>query len=84
MPAKSLKRVEAGDDGLNVHGSQHCTNSNGEIRGGLSGFEAVACMQRSVIELGRPIRLLVRSRLDQLNGDPTDGQNGHVARKIQS
>ncbi len=45
--------VEAGDDGVNVSGSQHSTDRNGEISGGLSGFEAVACMQRSVLELGR-------------------------------
>ena len=70
----SLVRSEVtGDDGFNVRGSQHCTDRKGEICAGLPGFEVVACMQRSVIELGRPVRLLDRGRLGQLNGDPSNG-----------
>ena len=45
--------LEAGDDGFNVRGSQHGLCRIGEAGFGPSGFEAVACMQRSDPELGR-------------------------------
>ena len=52
-----VKSVDAGDDGVNVHGSQHREARFGKRLAGPSGFEAVACMQRSVIELGRALDL---------------------------
>jgi hypothetical protein len=51
-----VKSVEAGDDGFNVLGSQHGHCCNGKAVFGPSGFEAVACMQRSGLELGRANR----------------------------
>lgn len=52
-----VKSVDADDDGVNVSGSQHPTGRHGETGGSPSGFEAVACVQRSVIELGRALDL---------------------------
>ena len=68
-----VKSVEAGDDGVNVSGSQYRAGRSGETGESLPGFEVVACMQRSVLELGRPARLPDSGRLDQLTGDPPDG-----------
>ena len=51
-----VKSVDAGDDGFNVLGSQHGCRRYGEAVSGPSGFEAVACMQRSDPELGRAHR----------------------------
>lgn len=48
-----VMRLDAGDDGLNVLRSQHRLNRLGEIEVDLSGFEAVACMERGELELGR-------------------------------
>ena len=70
-----VKSVDAGDDGVNVFGSQHCSSRYGKTDASLSGFEAVACMERSELELGRPARLPARGRISQLTeGDPTGGQ----------
>jgi len=51
-----VKSVDAGDDGFNVLRSQHGCRRHGEAAPGPSGFEAVACMQRSDLELGRARR----------------------------
>ena len=56
-------------------GSPHGIRCNGESGLGLPGFEAVACIQRSDRELGRPVCLPVRGRIRQLTeGDPMGGQ----------
>ena len=47
--------LEADDDGVNVRGSQYHSKRLGELVGGPSGFEAVACMERDVLELGRAL-----------------------------
>ncbi len=44
------------DDGVNVHGSQHRGHRNGEMQANPPGFEVVAWIQRSVLELGRSQR----------------------------
>lgn len=46
-------RSDADDDGVTMHGSQHDNRRFGEPVMGPSGFEAVACMERSELELGR-------------------------------
>ena len=51
-----VRSVDAGDDGVNVSGSQHHIGRYGETDVSPSGFEAVACMQRSELELGRAYR----------------------------
>ena len=45
--------VEADDDGVNVPEVSTNLSANGELRKGPSGFEAVACLERSELELGR-------------------------------
>ena len=53
-PVKRFGDVD--DDGVNVHGSQHRGHRNGEMQAGPPGFEVVAWIQRSGLELGRPAR----------------------------
>ena len=53
-PVKRLGDVD--DDGVNVRGSQYRRHRNGEMQADPSGFEAVAWIQRSGLELGRPVR----------------------------
>lgn len=48
--------VDADDDGVNVPEVSTASNVIGEFEAGPSGFEVVACMQRSVPELGRARR----------------------------
>ena len=48
--------VEADDDGVNVPEISTVPNANGEFGTGPSGFEAVACMEGSELELGRACR----------------------------
>jgi len=58
-----VKRVDAGDDGFIILGSQHGHSRKGEALSGPSGLEAVACMQRSdpepplsgTFSLGEPV-----------------------------
>ena len=45
--------VEADDDGVNVLEVSTNPSANGELVKGPSGFEAVACLERSELELGR-------------------------------
>lgn len=45
--------VEADDDGVNVPEVRTISSVTGEFEMGPSGFEAVACMERSALELGR-------------------------------
>ena len=72
-PVRSV--LDADGDGVNVTGSQHRRDRDGEIPSGPSGFEAVACDQRSDHEPGRPARLPARGRTSQLTeGGPTGGQ----------
>ena len=51
-----VKSVDAGDDGVNVLEVNTASSVIGEFEAGPSGFEAVACMQRSDLELGRARR----------------------------
>jgi len=48
-----VKSVDADDDGVNVLEVSAALSANGEFEAGPSGFEAVACMERSELELGR-------------------------------
>lgn len=50
---RPVKSVDADDDGVNVPEVGTALNVNGEFIVGPSGFEAVACVQRSELELGR-------------------------------
>ncbi len=45
--------VKADDDGVNVLEIRTVSSVKGELEKGPSGFEAVACMERSELELGR-------------------------------
>ena len=65
-PVKEVRDVD--DDGFNVHGSQYRGHRNGEMSADPLGFEAVACKQRSVLELGRAYGFLRR------NGRSTKGR----------
>jgi hypothetical protein len=48
-----VMRVEADDDGVNVPEVSTNPSVKGEFGKGPSGFEAVACLERSELELGR-------------------------------
>jgi len=52
-----VKRCRCGRRRCERTGSQHRLGRYGEAGAGPSGFEAVACMKRSELELGRPARL---------------------------
>lgn len=51
-----IRYGDVDDDGFNVLGSQHRVHRKGEMQTGLPGFEAVAWMQRSELELGRSLQ----------------------------
>ena len=51
-----MRFQDVDDDGFNVHGSQHRRHRNGKMQADPSGFEVVAWIQRSGLELGRPAR----------------------------
>ena len=68
--------VDADDDGVNVPEISTVLSVIGELAMGPSGFEAVACMEGSGLELGRPLLLPRVDREDmtnQLKGDRRDG-----------
>ena len=60
--------VEADDDGVNVLEVSTNLSANGELGKGPSGFEAVARLERSELELGRA------HRFPQGYGRPTNGR----------
>ena len=68
-------RFQADDDGVNVPEVSTVLRAIGEFETGPSGFEAVACMERSELELGRPPLSPCETHkgiADQLKGDRGD------------
>ena len=61
-------RLVADDDGVNVPEVSTVLSVNGELGMDPSGFEAVACMERSELELGRA------RKFPQGYGHPTNGR----------
>ena len=61
-------RYNADDDGVNVPEVSTISSVIGEFETGPSGFEAVACMERSELELGRA------REFPQGYGHPTKGR----------
>lgn len=59
--------VEADDDGVNVPEVSTSPSVNGEFGKGPSGFEAVACLERSELELGRPLFIPRGNHEDMVN-----------------
>ena len=55
-----VMRIDADDDGVNVPEINIASSVNGELGAGPSGFEAVACMEGSELELGRAHGFLKR------------------------
>ena len=71
-----VMRYNADDDGVNVPEISTVPDVKGEFGTGPSGFEAVACMEGSELELGRPLFLPRGDHEDmanQLKGDRRDG-----------
>ena len=63
-----VMRYQADDDGVNVPEVSTVSSAIGEFGTGPSGFEAVACMERSELELGRA------RRFPKGYGHPTNGR----------
>lgn len=55
-----VRRLDADDDGVNVPEIRTALSVKGELWAGPSGFEAVACMEGSELELGRAHGFLKR------------------------
>lgn len=63
-----VRRLDADDDGVNVPEVRTVPSEKGELETGPSGFEAVACLEGSELELGRAHGFLKRY------GSPTNGR----------
>jgi len=68
-----IRYGDAGGHGFNVPEANIPKTVRGEVDGKLSGFEAVAWIQRSVLELGRSRKLPRRGYVIPTNGRSTDG-----------
>jgi hypothetical protein len=68
--------VEADDDGVNVPEVSTNPSANGELGKGPSGFEAVACLERSELELGRPLFFPRGDHEDMANQLKEDRRDG--------
>ena len=75
-PSKQFSPVirygDAGGDGLNVPEANIPKTARGKVDGNLSGFEAVAWIQRSVLELGRSQKFPPSGYVPPTNGRSTD------------
>jgi len=89
-----MKNGEAGGDSVNVLEASIPKTGKGEVDGSLSGFEAVAWIQRSVLELGRSQGSRTAGMCNQLKGgaqmaegksDPLillrDGRTDHMGKE---
>jgi len=68
-----IRYGDAGGHGFNVPEANIPEAVRGEVTGNLSGFEAVAWMQRSVLELGRSPQSPSNGYVIPTNGRSTDG-----------